>query len=689
MVLIDIRVDEQNPEARKAARSARFGEEAPNYDPSCDAVLQKFEQDADGADSAEEVSEVVDRPRPPPVQCRRMPSGHKDSDARGLSSHDGRALSEPVANGSRTVDLTKRRPPRDGVIEVSASKARKVEIVRYGYGASSTGGQLHRPVAPQKGQAAPEMTPEPEASPPPAGGASSGHRVVLRSRSRSPPGQERQVPVDQLKQKLQRLRATAEALKGSRRGDEVSVCEPHNQTGGSRGNATPPGNFSAGTVAAPDSERPKSERQENFHKSASRVRAPGGSEALPVLGAHAVQLAAGQPHIPARPPPPRQEQPLPARGPSAAMAPPPAGWPGYPAHAVYPTRSPAPMPQPMHPGPPRLYSPVALSYGVGYLPYVAAVPGYAAGIAYHHSQTAESSSGSASLSRSNSPATRKRRAKETLAGKAKKKKRGRPGRSRLKKKPTPDPESTLEEQGLWVGGIPGPIGISQEKLGWTVALNDEHRRTFVSYRKGAFSDSALAVWWKVLSEQIPWRRPPPPASKLQLEDGAEEERRESRSFPRSACWLTQPGCKCTYEYSGTRWDPRPMPTWFDEITDWVCKTCNLKERPNCCNANYYEHGREAVGWHADDEPLFASTQRDVLIVSLSLGETRSFELHPMDAPEQVTSLLLESGDLCTMEGLCQKHYRHRVPPDLKHTGPRINLTWRWILCHQPDCPAAA
>ena len=40
--------------------------------------------------------------------------------------------------------------------------------------------------------------------------------------------------------------------------------------------------------------------------------------------------------------------------------------------------------------------------------------------------------------------------------------------------------------------------------------------------------------------------------------------------------------------------------------------------PNSANLNYYPQGG-GVGFHADDEPLFAGTERDTRIVSLSLG----------------------------------------------------------------------
>merc|ERR1719487_659089 len=42
-----------------------------------------------------------------------------------------------------------------------------------------------------------------------------------------------------------------------------------------------------------------------------------------------------------------------------------------------------------------------------------------------------------------------------------------------------------------------------------------------------------------------------------------------------------------------------------------------------------------------------------------------------------------------MEGMMQKHYQHTVPREKKKIGPRINLTWRWLVQHNADCPLAA
>ena len=46
---------------------------------------------------------------------------------------------------------------------------------------------------------------------------------------------------------------------------------------------------------------------------------------------------------------------------------------------------------------------------------------------------------------------------------------------------------------------------------------------------------------------------------------------------------------------------------------------------------------------------------------------------------------LAHGDLCTMEGLFQKHYQHAVEQEYDKQEPRINLTWRWVVAHETQC----
>mmetsp|Transcript_86790 Transcript_86790/g.156319 ORF Transcript_86790/g.156319 Transcript_86790/m.156319 type:complete len:636 (-) Transcript_86790:146-2053(-) len=232
-------------------------------------------------------------------------------------------------------------------------------------------------------------------------------------------------------------------------------------------------------------------------------------------------------------------------------------------------------------------------------------------------------------------------------------------------------EATLEEEELRVGGVRGPIAVLGRRSEWQSILHDEQRRSFVSYRNGAFSPEELNSWWEDLTERIPWEQPMV----------------GERRLPRSAAWLTHGRCRCTYRYGGTSWKQVTMEPWFLKITERVREACGIQEIPNSCNANLYVDGNQLVGWHSDNEPLFDAARRDALIISLSLGAGRMFQVHPNDTPGEITEIRLKDGDLCTMEGLMQKHYKHRVPTDRSVQEARINLTWRWIVRHDAGCPS--
>jgi len=124
--------------------------------------------------------------------------------------------------------------------------------------------------------------------------------------------------------------------------------------------------------------------------------------------------------------------------------------------------------------------------------------------------------------------------------------------------------------------------------------------------------------------------------------------------------------------------------------------------PDSVNLNLYEDGSETLGWHADDEPLFGGLHSDCCIVSVSLGAPRAFELalrdpaaesgpHPRPLLQKVWRTELCAGDVCVMEGRLQRHYLHQVPMTsgpASTVGPRVNLTYRWILQHGRVCPMA-
>jgi len=149
-------------------------------------------------------------------------------------------------------------------------------------------------------------------------------------------------------------------------------------------------------------------------------------------------------------------------------------------------------------------------------------------------------------------------------------------------------------------------------------------------------------------------------------------------------WMTSGQCCCPYKYGGQEVPHTPMTPIMSLLTQCVCKLTGISSI-NSVNINYYSHNFCYVGWHRDDEELFLATKEPTVIVSLSLGHARDFEMKDSHTgnTEKVT---LHNGQLITMEGLFQKFCVHRVPSSYEHAGPRINLTWRTIKKHTEKCP---
>jgi hypothetical protein len=77
----------------------------------------------------------------------------------------------------------------------------------------------------------------------------------------------------------------------------------------------------------------------------------------------------------------------------------------------------------------------------------------------------------------------------------------------------------------------------------------------------------------------------------------------------------------------------------------------------------------------DDEKMLAP---DAPIASLSFGAERKFCFKHKQTGQTI-SLILEAGSLLVMKGPTQKHWVHRLPPTVRVTTPRINLTFRTII----------
>lgn len=235
-------------------------------------------------------------------------------------------------------------------------------------------------------------------------------------------------------------------------------------------------------------------------------------------------------------------------------------------------------------------------------------------------------------------------------------------------------EKPREEMGLkLIGEEPSCAGAN-----WQYPLNDANRRSYGGLLKCPFTQETNQMFYQAVKDGIEWIQPMGPHGPI----------------PRQTAWLVSPGCSCTYRYGSIEVPPQEYPPFMIELMNQCMPYFGCADQsqwPNSCNVNLYEDGGASVGWHGDDERIFNGKFQDIRILSLSLGQRRKFELRvnyvsPGERPEKL--VMLNSGDLMTMEGMCQKHYQHRVPKEHGVSGPRINLTWRWNVKHTPQCPVS-
>lgn len=140
--------------------------------------------------------------------------------------------------------------------------------------------------------------------------------------------------------------------------------------------------------------------------------------------------------------------------------------------------------------------------------------------------------------------------------------------------------------------------------------------------------------------------------------------------PRLSCWIGDGDA--SYRYSGVVRTPQP---WSPPLADLRDRLCAALEAPfNSVLANLYRDGRDAMGWHSDDEPELGASP---VIASVSLGATRRFVLKHRRGDTRL-ALELAPGSLLVMRGATQANYRHALPRTARPVGPRINLTFRVV-----------
>jgi alkylated DNA repair dioxygenase AlkB len=200
---------------------------------------------------------------------------------------------------------------------------------------------------------------------------------------------------------------------------------------------------------------------------------------------------------------------------------------------------------------------------------------------------------------------------------------------------------------------------------WTSCVDDEQRRCWAAVLRQSAPEPVLDRWFRAAQE----------CEKIRPVGG--EKRR--------AAWFTDAAhLHCPYRYSGLEFPAEPFPDWVQEIRVHLGRVCGLADEdlPNSVNVNLYANQSEEVGWHADDEVFFQGLSGDTLILSFSLGASREFCWRLQGETEKAGDVRLGHGDLMTMEGLFQRHYKHSAPGSDEPCGPRVNLTFRWIVVDQ-------
>jgi alkylated DNA repair dioxygenase AlkB len=138
--------------------------------------------------------------------------------------------------------------------------------------------------------------------------------------------------------------------------------------------------------------------------------------------------------------------------------------------------------------------------------------------------------------------------------------------------------------------------------------------------------------------------------------------------PRLTAWQGD----ASYTYSGLRLDPLPFTALVATIRAAVEHA--TQRRFNSVLLNYYRNERDSMGMHADNEPELGP---EPAIASVSFGATRRFVLrHRRSA--QTLKLDLTDGSLLLMAGPTQQHWLHGINKLARQTGPRVNLTFRYI-----------
>lgn len=122
------------------------------------------------------------------------------------------------------------------------------------------------------------------------------------------------------------------------------------------------------------------------------------------------------------------------------------------------------------------------------------------------------------------------------------------------------------------------------------------------------------------------------------------------------------------------YQPQPCHPMIEEIRLMI--VCETEHYLEGCFLNRYEDGKDALGWHADDDPAIDHS-RPIAVVTLGAG--RNIQYKKQIKGEKPTTQFLDHGSLLLMHpGMQQTHF-HQIPKVNTEIGPRISLTFRGLI----------
>ena len=196
----------------------------------------------------------------------------------------------------------------------------------------------------------------------------------------------------------------------------------------------------------------------------------------------------------------------------------------------------------------------------------------------------------------------------------------------------------------------------QEKAFEVISLSDGE----ILFMRNFFTPSEAKHYFDLLQNNISWKQ--------------EEVRFYGKTYPvpRKTAWYGYEGFN--YSYSGINCLPEIWTKELLEIKFQIEKFITGEDFTSVL-LNLYNDGNDKMGWHADNEKELGENPT---IASVSLGETRRFDIKHRQNPDLNFKFELTSGSLLIMRGALQHHWVHQIPAQKKVKNPRINLTFRTI-----------